>query len=268
MKHRDNPATDHEAARAIGIVPTGDLADRGEPGAYGRLGDVLDTLPSPVYCLAGNHDRQDAIRACLPRPNVHVEPAVHIGNRLMLFLDTNANGRELGADGTYHDRDDRVHAAAQPALTPIEDDRARAILTASRADHVFVQPHQPPLPRTAPNAKGEDFPTIRAIGAGHLHGELSGEFEGRPVYVSPSSFYGIDYADMTLDGPGYRTYTLHPDGRVDTEPRTAVGPITEAVRGRPLPRHFTALMTGEEIQALSDTEFEERFGEARGARRA
>ncbi|MER7703710.1 metallophosphoesterase [Kitasatospora sp. NPDC097605] len=257
------------------VVATGDLADLGEAGAYERLGGILAALPTPVYCLAGNHDRQDPLQAFLPRPTVHLEPAVQVGNWLMLFLDANAHGREAEADGTYRDRDDRVHAAAQPGLTPAEERRARAILTATRAEHVFLWLHQPPLPETAPDAQGDselallvrDFPKIRAIGAGHLHGDLSGEFEGRPVYVCPSSFMSLNPRERTLEGPGYRTYRLHPDGRVDTEVRTVPGPMTDALRTTPMPAFLTDLMTGrvtgKELSALSDADFEARYGERR-----
>ncbi|MFJ7274407.1 metallophosphoesterase [Kitasatospora sp. NPDC098663] len=261
------------------VVATGDLADTGEPGAYGRIGGVLDALPTPVYCLAGNHDRQDTLQACLPRPNVHLEPAVRVGNWLMLFLDTNAHGREAAADGTYHDRDDRVHAAAQPGLTPAEEARARAILMTTEADHVFVWLHQPPLRRTAPAVESyselavlmRDFPKIRAIGAGHLHGDLSGEFEQRPVYVCPSTFFSIDHVNRRFQGPGYRTYTLHPDGRIDSAVHTVPGEISDTMRDAPLPVFLADLLagriTGEELRALSDAEFEERFGEPRPMRR-
>ncbi|WP_159424842.1 metallophosphoesterase [Streptomyces sp. TLI_053] len=273
-----------DAARAVeeaaAVVVTGDLADLGEPAAYERLGEALDPLPAPVYCLPGNHDRQDPLQACLPRPNVHLEPAVRIGNWLLLLLDTNADGREPTADGGHRDREDRVHAASQPNLTPVEAARARAILTAARAEHVFLWLHQPPLPETAPAAQGDselallvrDFPAIRAIGAGHLHGDLSGTFEGRPVYVCPSSFMSIDTELRRLDGPGYRTYLLHPDGRVETEVRTVPGPLTDAMRATPLPAFLADLLSGratpEELAALDDAQFEARYGEPRPMARA
>ncbi|MFE7192309.1 metallophosphoesterase [Kitasatospora sp. NPDC057541] len=268
-----------DAADAIAdaalVVATGDLADLGEPGAYDRLGGMLDTLPTPVYCLGGNHDRHDPMQARLPRPNVHVEPAVQVGNWLMLLLDTNAHGREATDDGGYRDLDDRVHRAAQPGLTPVEEQRARAILTATGAEHVFLWLHQPPLPRTAPDTETyreltrlvRDFPTIRAIGAGHLHSDLSGEFEGRPVHVCPSSFMSIDAPNRILEGPGYRTYRLHPDGRVETEVRIVPGAMTEAMRATPMPVFLADMMagriTGRELNALSDDEFEARYGERR-----
>ncbi|MER5354604.1 metallophosphoesterase [Kitasatospora sp. NPDC002551] len=257
------------------VVATGDLADLGEPEAYERLAEALEAVPAPVYCLAGNHDKQDALEACLPRPTVHLEPAVQVGNWLMLFVDSNARGREAVGDGTYRDRDDRVHAAAQPGLTPVEERRARAILTATRAEHVFLWLHQPPLAATAPVAQGDselallvrDFPKIRAIGAGHLHGDLSGEFEGRPVYVCPSTFMSIDQPNQALEGPGYRTYRLHPDGRVDTEVHIVPGAMTDALRATPLPAFLADLMagrvTGEQLAALTDDEFTARYGERR-----
>ncbi|WP_380280915.1 metallophosphoesterase [Kitasatospora purpeofusca] len=268
-----------EAAGTIGdaalVVATGDLADLGEPGAYERLGGMLDRLPTPVYCLGGNHDRQEPMQACLPRPNVHLEPAVRVGNWLMLFVDANAHGREAAGDGTFRDLDDRVHRAGQPGLTPVEEQRARAILTATAAEHVFLWLHQPPLPHTAPDTERyreltqlvRDFPKIRAIGAGHLHGDLSGEFEGRPVYVAPSSFMSLDMSARAFEGPGYRTYRLHADGRVDTEVHTVPGPMTDAMRATPLPSFLLDMMTGRitgrELNALSDAEFEARYGERR-----
>ncbi|MFF8770835.1 metallophosphoesterase [Kitasatospora sp. NPDC015120] len=270
-----------DAAGAIAdaalVVATGDLADLGEPGAYERLGAALDALPTPVYCLGGNHDRHDPMQACLPRPNVHVEPAVRVGTWLMLLLDTNAHGREAtdAGDGTYRDLDDRVHRAAQPGLTPVEEQRARAVLSATGAEHVFLWLHQPPLPQTAPDTDTyrelvqlvRDFPKIRAIGGGHLHGDLSGEFEGRPVYVCPSSFMSIDLPNRRFEGPGYRTYRLHPDGRVETEVHTVPGALTDTMRGTALPPFLSDMMTGritgQELNALGDEEFEARYGERR-----
>ncbi|MFJ1938627.1 metallophosphoesterase [Kitasatospora sp. NPDC088160] len=140
------------------VVATGDLTDIGEPVAYERMGEVLDALPTPVYCLAGNHDRQDTLQACLPRPNVHVEPAVRLGNWLMLFLDTNAHGREAAADGTYRDRDDRVHAArpARPRpgrggtrpRDPGHHPGGTRLRVAAPAAAAPDRPGRPELPRT------------------------------------------------------------------------------------------------------------------------
>ncbi|WP_406296035.1 metallophosphoesterase [Embleya sp. NBC_00888] len=262
------------------LVASGDLADTGEPGAYRRLGDVLQELPVPVYCLPGNHDSHDAYTAGLPRTGVHLEPAVRIGKWLLLMVDTNALGREHVGDGVYRDLDDRMTRADGPELSAPEAARIREILAGSDAEHVLLFVHQPPLAEISPHLDPSgrldallgDFGHIRAISGGHLHGSLEGEFAGVPVFVAPSTTYSIDYAGKHFDGPGYRTFTLHPDGRVESRAHTAPGPITDAMRAKPAPRFLTDLMLGvvtiEEMREMTDEGFLERFGEPRPVRGA
>ncbi|MYV99497.1 metallophosphoesterase [Streptomyces sp. SID3343] len=272
-------AADAIAAADV-LVASGDLADTGEPGAYRRLGDVLATLPVPVYCLPGNHDSHDAYTAGLPRTTVHLEPAVRIGSWLLLMVDTNALGREHVGEGVYRDLDDRMTRADGPELSPAEDARMRAILADSDAEHVLLFVHQPPLASICPSldpsgrlgALLRDFPHIRAISGGHLHGSLEGEFGGVPVFVAPSTTYSIDYTGKHFDGPGYRTFTLYADGRVESAAHTAPGPITDAMRAKPAPRFLTDLMLGvvtiEDMREMTDEQFEQRFGEPRPVRGA
>ncbi|MYS87210.1 metallophosphoesterase [Embleya scabrispora] len=272
-------AADALAAADV-LVASGDLADTGEPGAYRRLAEVLQELPVPVYCLPGNHDNHDAYVAGLPRTGVHLEPAVRIGPWLLLMVDTNALGREHVGDGVYRDLDDRMTRADGPELSAPEAARIREILAGSDAEHVLLFLHQPPLaeicPRLDPSGRLgallRDFGHIRAISGGHLHGSLEGEFAGVPVFVAPSTTYSIDYAGKRFDGPGYRTFTLYPDGRVDSEAHTAPGPITDAMRAKPAPRFLTDLMLGvvtiEEMREMSDEQFQARFGEPRPVRGA
>jgi Icc protein len=263
---------------ADAVIASGDLADTGEPAAYRRLGEVLAGLSAPVHCLPGNHDRQEAYAAELPRPGVHVGGPVRLGPWLILLADSNALGQEHVGDGAYRDLDGRMTLADSPSLTEAEDKRLRGLLQDSDAEHVLLFLHQPPLENICPHLDPEgrlaallkDFPEVRAMAAGHLHGDLTGEYAGRPVYVTPSTTYSIDYPGRRFDGPGYRVFTLHPDGGIETEVRTAPGPITDAMRARPAPRFLTDLMLGlvtvEDMRGMTDAEFEERFGEPRPVR--
>ena len=47
-------------------VFTGDLAHRGEPGAYVELSRILRRLPMPVHLLLGNHDDRANFLAAFP----------------------------------------------------------------------------------------------------------------------------------------------------------------------------------------------------------
>jgi hypothetical protein len=186
-------------------------------------------------------------------------------------------GQEDAGDGVHRDLDGRMTLADEPLLTPAEEARARAILELTDAEHVLLWVHQPPLASSAPTGESDgrlaalvrDFPRIRAIAGGHLHGTLDGEYEGRPVLVCPSTTYNIDYTRNHFDGPGYRVLTLRADGRVESEPRTVPGGLTDAMRERPAPPYLTDLMMGritiQELSALTDAEFEARFGVPRPA---
>ncbi|MDI2132761.1 hypothetical protein [Yinghuangia seranimata] len=117
-----------------------------------------------------------------------------------------------------------------------------------------------------------DLADLGEPGAYERLGDLTGTFEGRPVYVCPSTTYSVDYVGRVFDGPGYRVYTLHPDGRVESEACTAPGEITDAMRAKSAPRFLTDLMMGrvtiDELRAMTDAEFEERFGAPRPTRGA
>ena len=48
--------------RPNAVLLTGDLTDRGTPGAYAALRRVLARLAMPIYAIPGNHDRREAMR--------------------------------------------------------------------------------------------------------------------------------------------------------------------------------------------------------------
>lgn len=45
------------------VIVTGDLTDEGLAEEYGLLAGLLERLPMPVFCIPGNHDRREAMRA-------------------------------------------------------------------------------------------------------------------------------------------------------------------------------------------------------------
>lgn len=84
------------------LTITGDLTDRGEPGAYAMLGELLSDLPMPVRLLLGNHDDRAAFGAAFPGqsrdPGGYVQSVQQVpGLRdRLVFLDTNSPGENGG----------------------------------------------------------------------------------------------------------------------------------------------------------------------------
>ncbi len=184
------------------VVGTGDLADTGDPQAYRRWRDQFLPLDLPVWVIPGNHDLADAFDAHLVGDGVHSAASSRHGSWEFLYVRT--GNTEWGE------------------VDPIHADELRAALAASDAAHVFVWIHHPPVGQHLPAHEAlvrDDLRAvlgtddrIRATAAGHVHVADAGELDGIPVFLTPSTYTG-------RPAPGSRTFTLHPDGRVDTEVR-------------------------------------------------
>lgn len=59
-------AVNRDHADAALVLIAGDLAHRGEPGAYAALAEALAPLVPPVVLMLGNHDRRAPFRAVFP----------------------------------------------------------------------------------------------------------------------------------------------------------------------------------------------------------
>jgi Icc protein len=107
------------------------------------------------------------------------------------------------------------------------------------------------------------------VACGHNHNAFVGELMGRPVYAAPSTSYNVDLGTRTFDAPGYRWFELHPDGRIESHVEVLADQFPDDV-GRPLPPVLAELQLGlvtlEELRAMSDDDFEVRYGMPRPRR--
>ena len=261
------------------VIASGDLADKGTIAAYERLADALMSLDVAVHCLAGNHDHHEPLVSTMPGASVHVDGSAVVGDWLLVFADSNAHGRERTADGRWSDRPDRYLAAEHGGMTPEEHDRAMAALASSREPHALLWVHHPPV---APDGAETDaaygaqiralihsHPHVRAIACGHFHTAYDGLLDERPVFVAPSTSINFDVRSGTYAAPGFRRLQLHDDGHVTSsvhflddefpEPRTRAAPpsLIELMLGR---------ITLDELRALTDEQYVERYGCPRPAR--
>jgi len=209
------------------VVATGDLADDGDPEAYAWLQSRLRSLGVPVYCLAGNHDREPAFTRDLPGPGVHVDPVADVGEWRFVFLDTNARGQVLGASGEREDDGDRRHRARVGALFDTDADWLRATLAEAAGRPVMVWVHHPPVAHPAfVGLDTGEYPqllaevaaaagNVRGVAAGHVHSSHDEARDGVRYFTCPSGWLTLDLDGGTLAPPGYREYRFHADGRID-----------------------------------------------------
>jgi 3',5'-cyclic AMP phosphodiesterase CpdA len=197
------------------LVVTGDLADRGEAGAYGAVREILEGAAFPAYAVPGNHDHKGALLGALgafcpaePALLPEICYAVRLGPVLAVMLDTASEGvHSGGASGRACDWLARTLAAegGAPAL-------------------VFC--HHPPFPSgmgrmDAPFRNADGLAEAIRVNpravlcCGHLHRGLAASWRGVRAAVAPPVSLGmvLDLTpeggdDFVLGAPGYLLHHL------------------------------------------------------------
>lgn len=197
-------------------ILTGDLADHGDPAAYGQLREGLAKLALPWRLMIGNHDDRENFKAAFPESpcdlNGFVQSGLDSPAGRLLLLDTHEPG-ERG--GSYCE--------------------ARAAWLAEALDQAGDQPvylflHHPPFDVHVPSLdvmrlldpshlvraiEGHD--SIRHLFFGHIHRQMSGTWRGLPFSAIRSTVHqvALDYDDpritYSLESPQYGVIFLEPE---------------------------------------------------------
>ncbi len=179
--------------RPEAIVFTGDLADRGEPGAYDRLRAIVEPaaerLGARVIWVMGNHDDRASFRTNLlgelPTTNP-VDSVTDVNGLRVITLDSSVPGHHHGE------------------IRPDQLDWLAGELSVPAPDGTILAMHHPPVPSVLELAvsvelrdqsglaevlRGTD---VRSIIAGHLHYSSTATFAGIPVSVASATCYTQD----------------------------------------------------------------------------
>jgi len=190
--------------RPQAIVFTGDLADLGEPDAYGRLRALVEPaaarLGAQVIWVMGNHDERPVYSSLLfdTEPSDAPQDRVYDVNGLRIIsFDTSVPGYHHGEMS-----DAQLEWLADVLATPAEHGTLLAL-------------HHPPVPtpllwamemlelrgqdRLEAVIRGSD---VRAILGGHLHFSTHSTFAGVPVSVAAATCYtlALTAKDRLLSG--------------------------------------------------------------------
>ncbi|TFD05479.1 MULTISPECIES: phosphodiesterase [unclassified Cryobacterium] len=199
-------------ARPEAIVFTGDLADKGEPGAYELLREIVEPaaarLGARVIWVMGNHDNRSVFRTELldqAASEAPIDRSYDLNGLRLITLDTSVPGHHHGA------------VSDQQLLWLADELRVPA------PDGTILAMHHPPIPsvldlanavelrdqdRLASVLRGTD---VRSIIAGHLHYSSMAMFAGIPVSVSSATCYTQDLnvpVGGTLGRDGARAFNL------------------------------------------------------------
>ncbi len=217
---------DHIGDRALDmVVVTGDVADHGRAAQYQQAAEAFARFDAPVNVCPGNHDFTMPFAAGVARPGVNTSRVVEVNGWAHLFVDSSAGVMATDHTGLHIDPPDRIHTNGR--LGDREAAWVRGICEATTADHVFVWTHHPPAVSVPLSADADytaewsavvaDCPQIRGFGSGHSHIPEDYEFEGRPVFVSPSLKTNFSLDPQSWLPPGYRSYEFSADGAVSSD---------------------------------------------------
>jgi 3',5'-cyclic-AMP phosphodiesterase len=200
------------------VLLTGDLTDRGEPGAYDLLARLLAGagLP-PVFAIPGNHDDRAALRAALPwvpETGGFLHHAIDSFPVRLVLLDT------------------LVPGASHGELCAARLDWLESTLAAAPDRPTLIAMHHPPfatgighMDRIALRAP-EAFAAMLArhkqvelVVCGHVHRAIMSRVGATPVCIAPSVAHqivlelGADaLSAFAMEPPSYLLHQWSPQG--------------------------------------------------------
>jgi Icc protein len=210
-------AASSELASCDAILATGDLV-QDDAGGYAHFRAEMGRLGKPVLCLPGNHDDVPAMRAALAHPPFQCGGTWDAGNWRLILLDSTIPGETAGR-------------LADTELAFLEQ-----ALGAAEGREALVCLHHHPVPMHSRWLDGvglangpellallRRFPRVRGVVFGHVHQAYDALHDGLRVIATPStcSQFKPHSTDFAVDEapPAWRSFTLHADGRLDTQLR-------------------------------------------------
>lgn len=176
-------------ADAAFVLVAGDLADRGEVGAYQRLQTLLADLSLPVHLTLGNHDDRATFLSVfgtdLDDAQGRVSRVIDQGGHRIILLDTSEPGLVGGmlCEGRQHWLADRLAEAADRPVIIVQHHHANPLWVP--VDSINLAD---PEGYVALLGRHDD---IRHVIAGHVHMPTSGVWRGIPMSTLSGSHYAV-----------------------------------------------------------------------------
>lgn len=197
-------------------ISTGDLAQEPGEAAYQLYQQAVAQLNTPHFALRGNHDAED----CFVQPVDRKMPTVvQVGQWFLILLNSQQPKRIDGEIGS--DQLQALDAVLQYLSAHYPD---HFVLTALHhhlmpVGSAWLDPHI--LADTdALLALLVQYPQVRLVVHGHVH-QLSSQQHGQlDILSAPSTWLQFEPHSQRFklheQPPGYRLFTLYPDGRYQT----------------------------------------------------
>jgi len=198
------------------LLATGDLAEDPKQSTYQRIYQAFKQYKTRTLCLPGNHDDLELMQKNIADDQVNCDRHIKFKYWQVINLNSKKKGSTGGQLGDLE-------------LTFLND-----TLKKHPNLHTLITVHHHPIPTGSQwmdTMMIEDtlelfsivkkHPQVKAISCGHIHQELEAIKDNTLILGVPSCCfqfkpYSTNYA-LDDNKPGYRSFSLHPDGSMESK---------------------------------------------------
>ncbi len=200
------------------VICSGDISQDFSTDSYHHFAQLVEPLNTTCYWIPGNHDNTKTIQEALNQYS-------HLKSQAHLVLSDEWQVIFLNSHLPYSPRG---------YLNEHELSQLDELLTTHHQRHTIITMHHHPIDvgckwldqhrldnRSDFWAVLEKHSNVKIVLCGHVHQEQALERQGVQLLTTPSTCiqFKPNSEQFALDtlNPGWRTLTLYPDGRFDTE---------------------------------------------------
>ncbi len=195
------------------LLLTGDIASDGQPEAYQLVDQLLSSKGKQMLWLPGNHDRMDLMQQNFK--NFPFIPLYETEHWAILMLNSSIADQPGGAMSNSEMQQLEKHLSNLPYKNILVAMHHSPVEVGSDwVDQHRIANHRQLHQLLASHGK------VRALINGHIHQSHEADWDGIPVYSTPSTCFQFKpkSVDFALDDlpPAYRWIDLYSDGKIDT----------------------------------------------------
>jgi 3',5'-cyclic AMP phosphodiesterase CpdA len=193
------------------VVLTGDTVQHGQPEEYARLRELLDSLEAPLFCVPGNRDNRDEMRAAFGDYD-YVAGAGEFLHYAIEDFDTRLVGIDSTMAGERKGRFCETRQAWLERTLSAQPDRPTLLFIHHPpfdvGDH-YVGGYRRPDEAAALEAIVSRQPQVVGMLCGHVHWPVERQWAGTQARIMPSIAVDVRMGVDEDAAEGRPIYMLH-----------------------------------------------------------
>jgi Icc protein len=198
------------------LILSGDLSDDESDESYENLKYLLRNFKCPIYLMPGNHDSPQKIKSICNTKNLKSQNYESAGKWGIFMFNTK---KDNSPNGILHQNElvyfDKIMSDSENSFLLVMLHHHPILIGSDSMDKMIIENSNELLNRINNNK-------IKGVGWGHIHNEMSVDYNGAQLLSTPSTCYQAKPKSKKFlidrsQSPGYRVIRLKDEGLIDTE---------------------------------------------------